>query len=293
MGQVKGVLTIVLLTINSAMVCVPLLIIVPIKLISPTALRQYWDRLLDRIVIDGWVGANRYVFRILKLMSVDVHWRGDAELSRDQWYMVISNHQSWTDILVLQTSLFERIPPIKFFTKRQLIWVPFVGVAMWLLGFPYVRRDSRAQAAKRVVKGRKSDRQATIDACERFRAHPTTVLNFLEGTRFTPEKHARQPARYNHLLNPKIGGLSYVMGGMNTRLHKLIDITIYYPHGTPTFWEFVQGNCPGVTLQVDCHDIPEHLRGTANDSQQRKLLAPWIDDLWRSKDQRIAAAKVA
>lgn len=293
MGKVKGLLGIILITINTVVVCIPLLIVCPIKLISPKNLRKFWDRKLDHWVIDGWVGTNRLIFRWLGLTEVSITWKGDQEISRQQWYMVISNHQSWTDILVLQTTLFDRIPPIKFFTKRQLIWVPFVGVAMWLLGFPYVRRMSKAQATRSASKGVKSDRQATLDACERFRNHPTTVLNFLEGTRFTPEKHRRQTARFKHLLNPKVGGLSYVMGGLNNHLHKLVDITVLYPEGTPTFWEFMQGLCPRVDLRIDCYDIPADLRNVDDDATQRKLLAPWIDDLWREKDQRIEAAKAA
>jgi 1-acyl-sn-glycerol-3-phosphate acyltransferase len=293
MGKVKAVFGIVLITINTILVCIPLLFVYPIKLISPGNLRRFWDRKLDHWVIDRWVGTNRLIIRWLGLTKISITWSGDQDISREQWYMVISNHQSWTDILVLQSILFERIPPVKFFTKRQLIWVPFVGVAMWLLGFPYVRRVDKAQAVRQAGKGIKSDRQTTLDACEKFRSHPTTVLNFLEGTRFTREKHARQTARFKNLLNPKVGGLSYVMRGLNNHLHKLIDITIVYPNGTPTFWEFMQGLCPEVNIRVDCYEIPRELRDLDDDSSQRKLLAPWIDGLWRAKDQLIEEAKAA
>jgi 1-acyl-sn-glycerol-3-phosphate acyltransferase len=293
MGSVKGVLAIVLITINTIVVCVPLLVVCPIQLISPEKLRKFWDRTLDHWVIDGWVGTNRNIINLLSLTKVSITWHGDQDISRQQWYLVISNHQSWTDILVLQTSLYERIPPVKFFTKRQLIWIPFVGVAMWLLGFPYVRRVSRAEALRTAHRGTKSDRQATLDACKRFRDHPTSVLNFLEGTRFTPEKHARQRAGFKHLLNPKVGGLSYVMDGLNDHLHKLVDITVVYPEGAPTFWQFMQGQCPEVTLRIDCREIPSDLLNAGDERTQRKLLGSWIDGLWREKDQRIAQARAA
>ena len=169
MGKVTGICAIALITVNTVVVCVPLLIICPIKLVSPERLRRFWDRKLDHWVIDGWVGTNRHIIGWLSLTKLSVSWHGDEDLSRNQWYMVISNHQSWTDILVLQTTLFDRIPPVKFFTKRQLIWVPFVGVAMWLLGFPYVRRLDRSRATRQTAKGTKSDREVTLDACRRFR----------------------------------------------------------------------------------------------------------------------------
>ena len=291
MALLKGILSVTLLTVNTVVVCIPLVIFAPIRFFGPQSARDYFNRMLDHWVIDGWVGINRAIFNALRLTSVHITWEGAEDVSRQQWYMVISNHQSWTDIVLLQTSLMGRLPPIKFFTKRQLLWIPFLGQAMWMLGFPYVRRMSKAQMTRN-PKLIKSDRQATLDACEGFRNHPTTVLNFLEGTRFTAAKHASQKARFEHLLNPKIGGLSYVMSGLNDHLHKLVDITISYPQGTPTFWEFMQGLCPEVEMLIQCRTIPSEAR-EQSDSQQRKVLAPWIESLWQEKDQRLTRPQAA
>ena len=35
-------------------------------------------------------------------------------------------------------------------------------------------------------------------------------MNFVEGTRFTREKHARQNSPYNHLLRTKAGGMAFM-----------------------------------------------------------------------------------
>ncbi len=286
MALLKGILSTTLVMVSTVIVCIPLLILGPIRLVGSASVRDYLSRKFDHWVIDSWVATNRLIFRVLRLSNVHITWEGADDLSRERWYVVISNHQSWTDILLLQTNLFGHIPPIKFFTKHQLLWIPFLGQAMWILGFPYVRRMSKAQLAKN-PKLLKSDRKATLDACERFRSHPTTVLNFLEGTRFTAAKRATQRARFEHLLNPKIGGLSYVMSGLNNHLHKLVDITISYPQGIPTFWEFMQGLSPEVNMLIQCRTIPSDARNDS-DSEQRKILAPWIEELWREKDQRLA-----
>jgi 1-acyl-sn-glycerol-3-phosphate acyltransferase len=288
MALMKGILSATLVGVNTVLICIPLMIFGPIRLFGPQSWRDYFGRKFDRWVIDGWVGCNRVIFHALRLTRVHITWEGAEDLTRERWYMVVSNHQSWSDIVLLQTNLFGHIPAIKFFTKRQLLWIPFLGQAMWILGFPYVRRMSKAQIAKN-PKLKKSDREATIEACEGFRKHPTTVLNFLEGTRFTEAKHARQRARFERLLNPKVGGLSYVMSGLNDHLHKLVDITISYPHGTPTFWEFMQGLCPDVNMLVQCRTIPADAR-INSDSEQRKVLTPWIEEIWREKDQRLLAA---
>lgn len=292
MALLKGMLSTTLMALNTILICIPLYIIVLIRTISPRSFRDSLNRHLDHWIIDGWVAVNRLIFTVLRLTKLHITWEGAESLSRERWYLVISNHQSWSDILLLQTALHGRIPPIKFFTKRQLIWVPFAGIAMWMLGFPYVRRMTKAQVARNPQLG-KADREATLEACDRFRKHPTTVLNFLEGTRFTEAKHARQNARFQHLLNPKIGGISYVIGGLNDRLHQLVDITISYPDGTPTFWDFMQGRCAEATLLIQCRDIPGEARALTNDIEQRKVLAPWIDGLWREKDQRLDRMQLA
>ena len=97
------------------------------------------------------------------------------------WYLVSSNHQSWVDILVLQRVFHGRIPFLKFFLKRELIWVPVIGLAWWALDFPFMQRGGGHGA-------RRGDLEATREACEKFKRIPTSVINFVEGTRFTPAK---------------------------------------------------------------------------------------------------------
>ena len=147
---------------------------------------------MDKIII-WWTKSNRWTFKRLGLISANVTWHNREEISPDNWYLVVCNHQTWTDILLLQPSLLDDLPPLKFFTKAQLIWIPFVGLAMYALGFPYVKRVNKAQI-KKYPELRHADRDNVLTACERFKNHPTSVLNFVEGTRFTEEKHDRQNA---------------------------------------------------------------------------------------------------
>lgn len=272
---------------NTVIACTPLFLAGLIRLPLSGTARSALDRRMD-LVIEYWVGCNRFVFDLLRITNVEVTWDCAEDLSKKRWYIVISNHQSWTDILILQTRLFGHIPPIKFFTKQQLIWIPFLGVAMWLLGFPYVRRMSRQQIAEDPQLA-ELDRQSTLTACAGFRNHPTTVLNFLEGTRFTPEKQARQDARFLHLLNPKIGGLTYALTALEDRLHYFVDVTIEYPDGVPTFWEFMKGECHNVRMRVHCREVPSAVAASHEFEDKRLTLAPWIEDLWQEKDDRLRA----
>lgn len=291
-----GILSTTLVAGNVVVHCVPLFLMgivrVTLRLAGAASAEARLARSMDGI-IDSWVGFNRWLFRVLGLSRVDVRWNNDSGLSRERWYVVVSNHQSWTDILILQTTFFGRIPPLKFFTKRQLLWLPFLGQAMWLLDFPYVRRIPREKIAANPAL-LEVDRNATRVACEKFRGHPTSVLNFLEGTRFTPVKHsAQETRRFDRLLNPKSGGLSQTLAALDDHLHQLIDVTLDYPHGIPTFWEFMQGRCPDVTMEVVCRSIPERIRHERDDDALRQATAEWVESLWTEKDRALSRSAPA
>jgi 1-acyl-sn-glycerol-3-phosphate acyltransferase len=246
--------------------------------------RAKLKRRMDNILI-WWTSSNRLMIKALGLTNAHVNWHNVAEVKPDQWYLVICNHQSWADILLLQTFLLDTIPPLKFFTKSQLIWIPFVGLAMYVLGFPYVKRVSRDQIRAN-PELRHVDRDNVFKACEGFNNHPTCVLNFVEGTRFTTEKHQRQNSEYNHLLRPKAGGIDYVLQGMEEQLHHVVDVTIVYPGGVPTFWDFLQGKCRDVHIDIRHLPLPE-LAGVTDPAHRKTSLAQWMRQIWLEKDQLI------
>ncbi len=287
MGLVKGLLASVFIAINTILVCVYVFVLALIRLVLSGKVRSSLSRHMD-IINFVWTGCNGWMIKALRLSNIQVSWPHADELSTKNWYLVVCNHQSWTDIIILQSILFGVIPPPKFFSKQQLIWIPFVGQAMYLLGFPYVRRITRQQL-KATPQLRNYDRNNTLEACNGFRDHPTSVLNFLEGTRFTPEKHARQSARFEHLLNPRIAGLGYVMIGLSDHLHRVVDVTIIYPHGVPGFWDFLCGRCPEVLLDMKNYEIPEELLKPESERLQRAALGTWVEGIWAEKDARIAA----
>ena len=203
--------------------------------------------------------------------------------------MVNCNHQSWVDILVLQHLLNRRIPMLKFFLKRQLIYVPVIGIAWWALDFPFMRRHTDAQL-KRHPEKRFDDIEATRRACAKFALVPTSVMNFAEGTRFTHSKHRAQHSPYRHLLRPKAGALALALGALGGKFDSLLDVTIVYPHGAPTFWQFLCGNVRHVVVRARQVPIPADLRGGdyARDPKFRKAFQHWLQALWQEKDATIA-----
>ncbi len=283
MGWLKGSFSICYMLAHTIVVCMPLYAMALLRLL----LSGSWHRALTRrmdLAIDFWVSCNRLLIRALGLTKVDIEWPSDR-LTRSQWYVVVSNHQSWADILLLQDAFRTVIPPLKFFTKRELIWLPLAGPAMKFLGFPYVRRLSKSQlAADPTLKH--ADRDSTIDACAGFRNHPTSVLIFLEGTRFTQAKRSALNSRFDHLLNPRTGGLGYVLGGLREELEQLIDVTIVYPQGPPSFWEFLQGKCSTARMTVRVVDLAPAMH-SAEQTDRRQALISMVEGLWREKDETL------
>ncbi len=210
------------------------------------------------------------------------------DLSPSQWYLVVCNHQSWVDILVLQHVLNRRIPLLKFFLKKQLIWVPIMGLAWWALEFPFMRRHSEAYLQHHPEE-RGKDAATTRAACEKYALVPTSVMNFVEGTRFTRTKQQGQQSPYRHLLKPKAGGISLALDAMGDKFGAVLDITIAYPDGTPNFWQFLQGRLPRVVVQARTLPVPQLSADTAGDRSQawRALCQRWVNQLWVEKDAQL------
>jgi 1-acyl-sn-glycerol-3-phosphate acyltransferase len=206
------------------------------------------------------------------------------------WYLVNCNHQSWVDIFVLQHTLNRRIPLLKFFLKQELIYVPVIGLAWWALDFPFMKRHDRA-ALRKNPELRQQDRESTRKSCAKFSLVPTSVMNFAEGTRFTPEKHKAQSSPYKHLLKPKAGALALAMAAMGEQFQSLVDATIVYPEGVPTFWQFLCGRTPRIVLRVRQVAIPPEFSAGdyEGDSEFRGTFHRWLADIWSEKDAQIAA----
>lgn len=246
------------------------------KLVVPVhAVRRVCDHALAALV-SRWVAFNGLIIATVGRTRWDV--KGVEGLRRRGWYLVSSNHRSWTDILVLQKVFHGRIPFLKFFLKAELIWVPVIGLAWWALDFPFMKRGR---------KGGRSDLETTRRACEKFKLIPTSVMNFVEGTRFTPAKHAAQASRYRHLLKPKAGGLSIALATMGEDFDALLDVTIAYPLDTPTFWDLMCGRMEEVVVRVQKRPIPRELAGgeAARDPGFRLAVQKWIDAIWEDKDR--------
>jgi 1-acyl-sn-glycerol-3-phosphate acyltransferase len=244
---------------------------------------------LTRVLIaiaTSWVAVNSALMRALT--PTRFLFEGLDSLKPEGWYLVIANHQSWVDIPVLQMALNRRIPMLKFFLKQQLMWVPVMGLAWWALDFPFMRRHTREQIA-RDPSLRGKDIESTRRACAKFRYTPVSVMNFVEGSRFTPAKHARQASTYTHLLAPKAGGVAFVLQAMGDSLQALVDVSIAYPAGRPSLFDLLAGRIPEIQLRVRQLPLPADLLGRdyQEDAEFRERFQTWLNQLWAGKDAEL------
>lgn len=277
-STLKGTFASSVLAVNAVAICSSLIPFALVKLALPfAAVRRGLDQVLMTLA-EGWIAINGWWMALVQRIHWDV--TGLDGLRRRGWYLVSSNHQSWVDILVLQKVFHRRVPFLKFFLKRQLLFVPVMGLAWWALDFPFMRRRSGSRA---------QDLATARRACEKFRLIPTSVMNFLEGTRFSPAKRDAQASPYKHLLKPKAGGLATALGAMGERFDALLDVTIVYPGGVPTFWDLLSGKVGAVVVRVCERKIPADLLGGdyEGDPEFRARIQAWLHALWTEKDARI------
>jgi 1-acyl-sn-glycerol-3-phosphate acyltransferase len=284
----RGAIAFALLVLNIVFWCGLLFAFALVKLALPFApVRRRIDPILNAIAT-GWVAGNSAWMRLTQRTRWDVE--GVESLSRDDWYLVNCNHQTWVDIFVLQHVFNRRIPLLKFFLKRELLWVPVMGLAWWALDFPFLRRASKSDLRKRPELAAK-DREAARRACAKFALVPTSVMVFAEGTRFTPEKHRAQRSPYRHLLKPKTGALALSLDAMGEKFHSLIDVTIAYPDGPPTFWQFLCGRTRMIVVRARRLPIPADMAAGdyVGDAKFRAAFNRWVATMWEEKDRRIDA----
>jgi 1-acyl-sn-glycerol-3-phosphate acyltransferase len=270
--------------VGAFLLFIPLMVL---KALLPVpALRRACTELMFAIVRQ-WGAYNRLACRVLYPVQWDVEVRGGFVPGAS--YLLVCNHQSWIDILLLVEQLARRMPPLCFFLKRELLWVPIIGLACWAMDFPFMKRHTREELA-RDPSLRDEDLKTTRAFCERFRTQPVTVVNFAEGTRFSEAKRIARRSPYRYLLRPKAAGVSFTLDAMGDQIAGIVDVTIAYrPTRYTPLWSFLIGEQTALAIRVDVLPVPEDLLhgDYQNDAAFRARFQDWLNALWARKDARL------
>lgn len=281
-----GVTSILLVTFNTIFWVALFVPVILVKfVIFHPGVRERCSRALTALA-SRWVDCNSWV---LKKLATDLRWDVEipAALSPHASYLVLSNHRSWTDIVVLQHVFKGKIPFLKFFLKKVLIWVPFLGLAWWALDFPFMQRYSR-QFLEKHPELRGHDMATTRRHCEKFKRSPVAVINFAEGTRFGAAKRLAQDSPFRHLLRPRAGGVGFVLAAMGDILSGVLDVTIVYPENKPEalIWQMLQGKITRIVVRARLLPVLADTAGKdyAADPAFRDRIQLWVNGIWQEKD---------
>lgn len=286
-GILKGSIAFLLFVINTVFSCTLIYAVALLKAVSPLEkTRLYFSRVLT-LIAENWVSINGGIIRLTQSYNWQV--QTDGPLAADKSYMVLANHQSWVDIVILQWVFNRKIPFLRFFIKKQLLWVPFLGSAWWALDFPFMNRYSSAKLKKNPsLRGR--DFKTVHKSCEKFKQMPTSILIFAEGTRFTAEKHRQSGSEFTNLLPPKSGGVTTVLEAMGEQFTDLLDVSILYPQGRARFSDLFSGNISEVQVDVKTYAIPSEVLSadSMKTGEKHNRVKKWLKQIWLAKDKKLS-----
>lgn len=272
------------LTILVTIICsVPIIIAGLIKLLVPIPAVWRSISVFCNFMMYCWCEGLALLLHLNPWLKWDI--QGLEGLNKKNWYLLISNHHSWADIVVLCVLFRKHIPMNKYFLKQQLAWVPFIGLACWALDMPFMRRYSRGYLLRHPER-RGKDVETTRRSCEKFRSHPTTIVNFVEGSRFTAEKKRETRSPYHNLLPPKAAGIAMALNVLGAQFDKLLNVTLCYPdNNARPFYDMLSGRLTRIVVRINLVPIGEELHGDyVNDKNFKRGFQRWLNGLWEEKD---------
>ncbi|PXM40190.1 acyltransferase [Klebsiella variicola] len=275
------------LTILVTIICsVPIIVAGLIKLLVPIPAVWRSISVFCNFMMYCWCEGLALLLHLNPWLKWDVE--GLEGLNKKNWYLLISNHHSWADIVVLCVLSRKHIPMNKYFLKQQLAWVPFIGLACWALDMPFMRRYSRSYLIRHPER-RGKDVETTRRSCEKFRAHPTTIVNFVEGSRFTEAKKHETRSPYDNLLPPKAAGIAMALNVLGSQFDKLLNVTLCYPeNNTKPFYDMLSGRLTRIVVRINLVPIGEELHGDyVNDKNFKRGFQRWLNGLWEEKDRQL------
>lgn len=287
--SLRGAIGLGLYSLDTLFWPIPIFIIALIRLIPIPPLQKACSKLLHAIPT-YWTDINALIIRSMLTTEWEIH--GLENLKADEWYMMISNHSSWADIIVLEHVFNRKSSPLRIFMKKELLWqMPLAGIAAKLVNFPTLHRHSKEYLAKHPEQ-KNRDIVATRKACERFKLFPTTVLTFAEGTRFTEKKRDRQDSPYKNLLRPRAGGIAFTLNAMGNQFKNLINVTVVYSSPDASIFDFYCNKIKKITIYAEVVPITSEMIGNYEDDREFRIqFQAWLNRVWQQKDMVIDKVK--
>jgi len=266
-------LSVSFLALHLAMWCVGLVVLEIVRLLVPPTTRSV-RRIAARMYHLAVRTDNWWLRRV-----VGVQWNiPAADVGPGRIAVVISNHRSWSDTLLVQSVICAHGPILKFLAKQELVYVPILGIIVLSFEFPRLKR--KASQAQSEEQRRESDRARVTEAALSLRETRAALLSFVEGTRFTEAKRIELNSPFQHLLPPRAGGFSAIVDAVRDHDAVVVDLTLNYEPDV-SFWQFIGGVHTHVTIHAasfPADQLPGDLRG-------------WLWQRWEEKEGLLAQGR--
>lgn len=284
LNYIYGIVLTAFLILNTLIFSIPLFILLLLKIIiTYRPIQNKIRQSLDRIA-KVWIKYNNLMSAILVPTKINV--TGNLPYDHNGCYIMVCNHQSWLDIPILERVFAHRLPLTKFLIKDKMKWLPLIGQACWAMDFPFMKRYSKSYIEKH-PEIKEKDLEATRKACHKLKHVPLTLVNFLEGARFTQQKHIAQNKPFKHLLKPRAGGLALALNALQDKVDGIIDVTIYISDQNMSIWHYLCGRIKHIDVHVNKIEVTNDLFGDYNDEHHKQHIINFVNHLWYEKDQFI------
>lgn len=283
----------ILFTINSVIITlsvtinsIPVLLLSCVRLVLPFRWVNVMAERSNYVFYRIFVSVNAFAIFLTNRIDWDVQGNDFPQVKKS--CIIICNHLSWADIVLLLHIYRGKIPLTKFFLKKNLIYIPLIGLACWGLGMPFLNRYTREQLIKNPeLKNR--DIETTRKACRRLVYAPSTLINFVEGTRYTPAKAAKSKSPYKHLMVPKSPSLAIALGEIGNDIEALFNTTMCYRYNTKSpFIDLLKGRMRTVYARIEKIPVTEELVGNyLEDKQFKHNFGVRLREIWAQKDAQL------
>tara|TARA_B100000941_G_scaffold158708_1_gene112780 strand:+ start:138 stop:851 length:714 start_codon:yes stop_codon:yes gene_type:complete len=187
--------------------------------------------------------TSRYISTLLIVLKYlcRIDWKVKGDILSKKPVIIASNHQGLWESFYLQTLA----NPLTTIIKKELVYIPFFGLALYLLSPIRINRSKKIQSAKRVM----------VCGTQKLRSG-FSILLFPEGTRKIPGK--------------KIG--KFARSAADLAIKNNIDLIPIY-HDSGLYWKnkkFIK--FPGTVKVI----IGAPIKGK-NSSEMTKNLVDWMN----------------
>ncbi len=286
---IKGCLGYLCIAINTVIITI---LVAPFALLkkysSQTIVKKYCLICLHKLGYI-WITINYYTIKLLNNITWQVSGLEHLQnLPQDKWYLLISNHQSWNDVFILQFLFKDYLPFQKYFVKEEMRNFPLMGFIWESIDCPFLKRvDKDKIKANPELSG--LDLLEIREKSKKFKLVPSTIVSFVEGTRYSVAKHSQQDSPYKHLLKPKAGGIACTLSELHREIKAVIDVTLVSLPRNADLWDMYTGNVKKIAVNIRYLEIPEWMtekhRNNKNYEEYKEEFQSWLNSIWAEKDQ--------